>query len=28
MKPEQPVGAIFKNRFSEAKGYLQENIKK
>ena len=27
-EPEQPVGAIFKNRFSEAKGNLQEKIKK
>jgi len=25
---EQPVGVIFKNRFSEAKGNLQEKIKK
>ena len=27
-EPEEPVGAIFKNRFSEAKGNLQEEIKK
>jgi len=27
-EPEQPVGAIFKNRFSEIKGNLQEKIKK
>jgi len=27
-EPEQPVDAIFKNRFSEAKGNLQEKIKK
>ena len=27
-EPEQPVGAIFKNRFSETKGNLQEKIKK
>ena len=27
-EPEQPVGAILKNRFSEAKGNLQEKIKK
>ena len=26
-EPEQPVGAIFKNRFSEAKGNLQEKNK-
>jgi len=26
-EPEQPVGAIFKNRFSEAKGNPQEKIK-
>jgi hypothetical protein len=27
-QPEQPVGDIFKNRFSEAKGSLEEKIKK
>jgi len=27
-EPKQPVGAIFKNRFSEAKGNLQEKIRK
>jgi len=27
-EPEQPVGNIFKNRFSEAKGNLEEKIKK
>ena len=27
-EPEQPVGAIFKNRFSEAKGKPQEKIRK
>ena len=27
-EPEQPVCAIFKNRFIEAKGNLQEKIKK
>jgi hypothetical protein len=26
-EPEQPVGNIFKNRFSEAKGNLEEKIK-
>jgi len=26
-EPEQPVGNIFKNSFSEAKGYLEEKIK-
>ena len=27
-EPEQPVSAIFKNRLTEAKGNLQEKIKK
>jgi len=27
-EPEQPVGVIFKNRFSEAKGNFQEKTKK
>jgi hypothetical protein len=27
-QPEQPVGDIFKNRYSEAKGSLEEKIKK
>jgi len=27
-EPEQPEGAIFKNRFSEAKGNFEEKIKK
>ena len=26
-EPKQPVGDIFKSRFSEAKGNLEENIK-
>jgi len=27
-EPEQPVGAIFKNRFNQAKGNVEENITK
>ena len=27
-EPEQPVGDIFKTRFSDAKGNLEEKIKK